>query len=78
MTSYGNEDIAIRAIKLGADDYLNKEDLSLNRFNQHVNEILKAQDKNTGDASGQDKVTGYEETVPLSTKKLESIKVLAM
>ncbi len=78
MTAYGDEDIAINAIKLGADDYLNKKNLSPKRFYQRVKEILKAQNQNADSASGQDKIIDHEKTVPLSTKKLESIRVLAM
>ena len=31
MTAYSHEDIAVRAIKLGAEDYLNKDKLSAKR-----------------------------------------------
>ena len=73
MTSYGNEDIAIRAIKLGADDYLNKKNLSLERFSQRIKEILKIQDLDANDTTGQDNIAGFEQTVPLSAAHVQEI-----
>jgi len=73
MTAYGDEDIAIQAIKLGADDYLNKKNLSPKRFYQRVKEILKAQNQNADSASGQDKIIDHEKTVPLSTQRAKEI-----
>ncbi len=36
MTAYSHEDIAVQAIKLGAEDYLNKDDLSAKRLSERI------------------------------------------
>lgn len=40
MTAYSHEDIAVRAIKLGAEDYLNKDELSAKRLTELISEII--------------------------------------
>lgn len=40
MTAYSHEDIAVKAIKLGAEDYLNKDELSAKRLTERISEII--------------------------------------
>lgn len=40
MTAYSHEDLVVQAIKLGAEDYLNKDELSAKRLNEHIAQIL--------------------------------------
>ena len=40
MTAYSHEDIAVQAIKLGAEDYLNKEELSAKKLSERIGIII--------------------------------------
>jgi DNA-binding response OmpR family regulator/tRNA A-37 threonylcarbamoyl transferase component Bud32 len=40
MTAYSHEDIAVQAIKLGAEDYLNKDELSAKRLSERIATII--------------------------------------
>ena len=81
MTSYGDEDTAVRAIKLGADDYLNKDGLSPKRFTQRVNEILnikvsKVKGDITAETTVKKKIAEFEQTVLISASESLSSMVL--
>ncbi len=77
MTAFGNEDIAVRAIKLGADDYLNKEVLTPKRFIQSIEEILKERGQSTGGIHGKSAPVMQEKTVVLSPEESERARVLS-
>ncbi len=56
LTAYSHEDIAVQAIKLGAEDYLNKDDLSAKRLSERIaviiGEDLKKTDINLAKTTG--------------------------
>lgn len=60
MTAFSHEDIAVQAIKLGAADYLNKDDLSAKRLNERIaiilGEELQKSDINLAKTTGVTKV----------------------
>lgn len=41
MSAHGNEDIAVKALKLGAEDYLRKDGLTLARFTHAIKDAVK-------------------------------------
>ena len=61
MTAYSHEDIAVQAIKLGAEDYLNKDDLSAKRLSERIAVII-GEDLNKTDINLA-KTTGVTKTV---------------
>lgn len=76
MTAFGSEDIAVRAIKLGADDYLNKEAVTPKRFIQSVEEILRERGQSTDEIHGKSNHVTQEKTVILSPEESERARVL--
>ncbi len=47
LTAYSHEDIAVQAIKLGAEDYLNKDDLSAKRLSERIAIIIGEEPQKT-------------------------------
>jgi DNA-binding response OmpR family regulator/tRNA A-37 threonylcarbamoyl transferase component Bud32 len=66
LTTYGSEEIAVKAIRLGADYYFNKYNLSPKRFNDCVAELLKARSR-TADESPEKSAHG----VSLAARKMQ-------
>lgn len=52
ITGHGDEDTAVQALKLGADDYMNKETLSPKRFLECVDSCLRMRGWDTDDIRG--------------------------
>jgi len=77
MTALGNEDIAVRAIKLGADDYLNKEVATPKRFIQSIEEIFRERGQSTEEIHGKSNHVTQEKTVILSPEESERARVLS-
>ena len=76
MTSYGDEKVAVRSIKLGANDYLNKEELTPKNFTECVEEILREQEQNTGEIHRQENIIDNEKTVHLTAEETLSAMTL--
>lgn len=45
LTAHGNEDVAVRAIRFGAHDYINKQKLSIERLGEAIKNVKINQDK---------------------------------
>lgn len=80
MTAYSHEDIAVRAIKLGAEDYLNKDELSAKRLTERISEIIgepihKSEDTltNTTGIPRQTIIPEMEKTMVLDADKISAI-----
>jgi len=78
MTAHSSIDNAVKAIKLGAANYLNKEELTPKKFTECLEEILKDRGQSTKEIYGQDKEVKkkaekkveFEKTVVIDAKKL--------
>lgn len=63
VTAYGNEDLAVQAMKFGAKDYIRKtlDNSYIDRIHRHVLEILEAKGAEETPSVGQDVLRFFEE-----------------